>query len=179
MMKKTAILVFIFGAAFGVLLLTTGNARFLVQDSLLIEREPRQIWQALTDVEHWPRWWPGVETARLESSWAEGKKLELTLRGNSTGGTVQIECYRPGAELMFTRRGVLGSRVGNRLLLEPQSGAVLVTVESLVVGPQAVLARITGKEAFAAYHLRLLAGLREAAGTDAAPRSKEKDANGS
>ncbi len=163
MLKKAVILILVLITVFGVMLLTTRSSTFVVQNSQLVDQDLVRVWQVLADVEHWPEWWPGVEMARLGTIWAEGEQLSLVLKGNPVDGPAQIEHYRVGMELAFSREGVLGSRAGTSLRLEPQPGAVLVTVESVVLGPQAFLAGFTGREAFVAYHQRLLAGLSERA----------------
>jgi hypothetical protein len=163
MLKKALILGLVLIASFGVMLLTTRASTFVVQNSQLIVQDPVKVWQVLADVELWPEWWPGVETARLDSFWAEGEQLELVFKGNPADGPAQIDRYQIGLELAFSREGVLGSRASTALRLESQPGAVLVTVVSMVRGPQAFLARFTGREAFAAYHKRLLDSLSERA----------------
>lgn len=163
MLKKAATLILLLSVAFGVMLLSTRSATFIVQDSLALKEDPARVWQVLQDVGAWPRWWPGVETARLGSSWAEGEQLELVFKGNPAAGPARIDQWRVGQEIAFSRDGVLGSRAGTSLQLESQPGVVLVTVESVVRGPQAFLARFTGREAFSAYHQRLLAGLAKQA----------------
>jgi len=178
MLKKAATLVLVLVVAFGVMLLSTRSSTFVVRDSLLIGEDPVRVWRVLADVERWPQWWPGVETARLGSSWAEGERLALVFKGNPAAGPVRIERYRIGRELAFSREGVLGSRAGAALRLEPLPDAVVVSVESVVHGPQAFLARFTGREAFAAYHQRLLTGLRERARHNEFPAAEKESIDG-
>ncbi len=161
MLKKGLFLILVIMAAFGVLLLTTQSSTFEVRDSRVIHQKTDRVWQVLTEVERWSQWWPGVETARLGSCWAEGESLELLLKGNPANGPARIDRYQLDHELVFSRAGVLGSRAGTGFLFEALPGAVRVTVETTVSGPQAFLARFTGRAAFSAYHQRLLDGLSE------------------
>ena len=178
MLKKTATLVLFLVISFGIMLASTRSSTFLARDSLLIGQDPERVWQVLADVERWSQWWPGVEEARLGSSWAVGEPLELVFKGNPTDGPARIECCRVGRELAFSREGVLWSRASTGLRLEPKPGALLVTVESMVRGPQAFLARFTGREAFAAYHQRLLAGLDERTRISEFPGAKKESFDG-
>lgn len=161
MLKKTLLLVLPLAVLFGGMLLASRSSIFEVRDSLSIDQSPEALWAVLFAVQDWPQWWPGVESAKLAASWVEGERLDLVFKGNPTAGPARIERYRIGRELAFSREGVLGSRVGTGIQLEPQGTAVLVSAESVVRGPQALLARVTGREAFSAYQQRLLVALKE------------------
>jgi hypothetical protein len=178
MLKKTITLVLVLVVASGITLVATRSSTFSVKNSLLMAQDPAEIWRVLATVERWPQWWPGVEKARLDSTLAEGQALELAFMGNPADGPARIDRCRTGLELTFSRDGVLWSRAGTSLRLEPQRDAVLVTVESMVRGPQAFLARFTGRETFSVYHRRLLDGLSEQARQAEIPVLMKEPSNG-
>ncbi len=159
MLKKMLILVTLLVVAFAVMMLTTRSTTFTVGNTLAIEQPAPFIWQALVAVERWPSWWPGMEASALAPGWQEGAVLNLTLKGTPETSAARVVSVLPETELAWEREGVLGSVTATTLRLEPVSGAVLVTLESTIRGPQAFLARFTGEEQFGKYHQRVLAAL--------------------
>jgi hypothetical protein len=159
MLKKMLVLATVLIVAFGVMMLTTRSTTFTVGNSLAIELPGSSIWPALVAVEEWPAWWPGMESAALAPGWEEGAVLSLRLKGRPESSAARVVSVLFEKELVWEREGVLGSVTATTLRLEPVAGAVLVTLESSICGPQAFLARFTGDDEFGKYHQRVLAAL--------------------
>ena len=160
MLRKLVVLAVTLGVAFGVLLLAGRSATFVCSRSLTVAKPPAVVWSVLADVDRWPRWWPGVVTARLGSGWQVGGTLELELKGRPEREPARIETFVPGRHTTWSRQGVLGSIVRTSLRLAPAAGGTMVELESSIHGPQAVFARFTGRTAFDRYHQAVLAALQ-------------------
>lgn len=120
-----------------------------------------QVWQRLAIVEDWPRWWPGVEVARIQGPLKAGSQIDLLMRGRPETNPALLIRVVAQQELTWEREGVFGSRAGTRFVLEDAEGGCRVRVENYIRGPQAFLARMTGQEAFAQYQQKLLANLQQ------------------
>lgn len=160
MLKKVAVLAVFLGMAFGIMMLSTSEKTFEVENSLAIGRPASEIWPVLTDVERWQTWWPGMQKARLQPGWKEGAPLELILKGTPEKKAARVETVTAEKELTWVRCGVLKSVTRTSLRLEPVAGGTRVSLKSFIQGPQAFLAGFTGKEEFARYHEAVLAGLK-------------------
>ncbi len=159
MLKKIAVLLTILGLAFVLLLLTTGESRFELRSSAMMSGSQEQVWQILVTIEEWPQWWPGVERARLTGGLVSGSDIDLRMKGQPGEDPARLIIVTPPTELVWERPGVLNSRAGTRFLLEEGNDGCSLTVENFIQGPQAVLARITGKDAFAEYQQQMLKNL--------------------
>lgn len=159
MLKKLAVIFVLLGVGFVIMMLTTRNSSFAVSHDRTIARPSADVWRVLTDVDRWPQWWPGVQTARL-SAWQSGEELELVFKGNPGADPARVEFFLEGKTLAWSRKGVLGSRTGTEIALETVSGGCRVSIVDTIYGPQAFLARFTGEEAFSKYHNLLLENLK-------------------
>ncbi|BCR04078.1 hypothetical protein DESUT3_11470 [Desulfuromonas versatilis] len=160
MLKKLAVLLVLLGVAFGVMMLTTRSSTFVVANSLGFAQSPEQIWPTLLAVEDWPRWWPGVEKAWLPQGWQRGASFELELRGTPTDQPASVSAMVEAKELAWRRPGVLGSYTLTTFKLVKMAEGTEVFLESSIHGPQAFLARITGRDEFGQYHDQVLGALR-------------------
>jgi hypothetical protein len=160
-LKKTVLLVLLLGAAFGIMMLATRKTTFVVQTSGDMERPVSVVWQTLKAVETWPDWWPGVEKATLSAGLHKGAVLELVLTGNPDRETARVASVREERELAWTRPGVLASDTRTTVRLEASGPGTLVTVVSFIRGPQAFLARFTGRDEFVRYHKAILLQLKK------------------
>ena len=160
MLKKLAVLALVLGTAFAVLLLTARESTFCAEESLAIARPSEVIWEALSAVDQWPRWWPGMEHASLAGEMEEGAVIELSLKGNPHQEPALLVTFIPQREMAWERSGILGSFSRTRLRLLPGEGGTVVTLESRIHGPQAVFARYAGRKDFDNYHESVLTALR-------------------
>lgn len=160
MLKKIAVLSLVLTAAFGLLMLAGRKATFVVETSGEVGRPLPVVWQTLTTVESWPKWWPGMKRAALPAGWRKGAALELVLAGNPDRRPARVVSVIRGGELSWTRPGVLASDTRTILRIEAHGGGSKVSVASCIVGPQAFLARVTGRDAFARYHRSILLHLK-------------------
>ncbi len=133
-----------------------------------IGRPPAQIWTVLLAVQDWPDWWPGVEKAAIESSWQPGGRLTLVLKKNPERSLARITEVQRSRELAWTRQGVLGSSTFTRWRLLPTAVGTTVYLESRIRGPQAFLARLTGRKTFEKYQQMVLESLKSRLGSSAA-----------
>lgn len=161
MLKKLGILLVVLGLAFGGLLLTSAQSRFVTESSLLLPYPLVAVWNRLTAVGQWPRWWPGVEAASLAPGWQAGAELRIALKGDPEQAPAVVDAVSSEAMLSWQRPGVLGSQTRTRIALQPAGEQTLVLLHSEIQGPQAVLARWTAKEDFIRYQELVLAKLSE------------------
>lgn len=159
MLKKVVVLLLLLGLAFALMLLTTGGSRFVVRSSRVLPAPPQQVWQHLAAVPDWPRWWPGLTRVRLDDGLSAGSMLQLQLRGQPRVTRARLSVVGAPDELGWESPGVFGSHAGTRFLLEAQAAGCRLTVENYIHGPQAFLARFTGREAFSRYQRKLLENL--------------------
>jgi uncharacterized protein YndB with AHSA1/START domain len=168
MVKKLGLLLAVLGLAFAVLLLSSGRTRFASEAALTLPQPSAPIWERLTAVGDWPRWWPGVAAASLAPGWQPGAELQLALQGDPEQAPAVVELVSPEAALSWLRPGVLGSQTRTLLQLQPLAGGTRVVLRSEIQGPQAVLARWTAQEDFRRYQELVLQRLAEALERDAA-----------
>nr|NIS39964.1 hypothetical protein [Desulfuromonadales bacterium] len=161
MLKKTLLLVVVIMLGFGAMIATTRDATFAVTESRSLTAGQPAIWEALTDVEAWDEWWPGIETAQLSPGWTEGATLALTLKGRPEKTPAIVDGFNRGRQVSWTRPGVLGSTTRTLLRIERSGEGVVVSMESRLHGPQAFLARFTGEESFRNYQELVLRSLQE------------------
>jgi hypothetical protein len=159
MLKKIILFLSLLGFAFIVLLLTSQRSSFRVESHRDYEVSQLKLWQVLAAVEEWPLWWPGAEKAELVGSLVAGGEIRIALRGVPTEHPAQLTLVDMPSALVWEREGFLMSRAGTGFLLEPAANGVRLRVENHIHGPQAILARLTGEEAFRKYQLRLLENL--------------------
>jgi uncharacterized protein YndB with AHSA1/START domain len=159
-LRKTAVLALVLIAGFGLLMLAGRKATFVVETSGGVGRSVPLVWQTLTEVETWPKWWPGVRRAALPFGWRKGAALDLILAGNPDREPARVVAVVPGWELSWARPGALASQTRTTLRLESARGGSRVTVASFIVGPQAFLARFTGRDAFVRYHRSIILHLK-------------------
>ncbi len=174
MLKKLVVLLLALGIAFGVMMATTRSSTFDVSDSLNIGQTPETIWQALTAVEQWPGWWPGVQEARLEPGLQQGAALHLILKGTPERQPAHVAGVVAPHRFAWSRPGVLGSSTMTEVRIEPTGGGALVSISSRILGPQAFMARFTGKEEFSKYHRLVLERLMAFMEQPAPPAAKEQ-----
>lgn len=161
MLKKALILAAVILLCFGIMMAATRDASFAVEESRLLE-EPRQaIWSVLTDVNAWPEWWPGVRAAEIDPAWSGGSRLALRLEGRPERVPAIVDIYRQRDCLSWGSPGVLGSTTRTIMRLEKKPSGVLVSMENSLQGPQAFLARFTGKKTFSQYQKQVLQALQE------------------
>lgn len=164
MLKKVVVLLAALGGAFAIMMLTTRGTSFAVGTSLAVDQAPAAVWTALTAVEQWPRWWPGMEEAKVSPGWQPGAALTVVLKGNAEKSPATVEVVTAGRELAWRRPGVLGSTTRTTVKLDPAADGTLVSLESSIVGPQAFLAKFTGREEFVRYNRMVLEGLKSRLG---------------
>lgn len=160
MLKKIALPAALLLVAFALPMLTTRSSRFVIENAAEFGLPADAVWEAFATVPDWPAWWPGVRAARLSPGCREGAVLELVLEGNPERSSARIVTFVPGKEIAWSRKGVLGSTTRTRWRLQPGEGGTVIRLESPIEGPQAVLARVTGREAFEKYHQTVLASLQ-------------------
>jgi uncharacterized protein YndB with AHSA1/START domain len=161
MLKKLAVLLTLTLIAFGVMMATTGQSVFSVEDSIIIETPLEQTWDFLAAVSAWPQWWPGVEAARVVPRLQAGARFELTLQGDAEALPATIESIVRHKQLSWIRDGVLGSSTRTGLRLSAHQHGTEVTLSSTIRGPQAFLARLTGRQNFESYHRQVLEAMRD------------------
>lgn len=161
MLKKALILVAGVLLCFGIMMAAARDSSLAVEESLILEEHPRVIWSVLTDVNAWPEWWPGVTAAEIDPGWSRGAMLALKLKGRSERAPAIVDLYRQENRLSWSSPGVLGSTIRTRIRLEKTSSGVLVSIGNNLRGPQALLARFTGKETFSQYQRQVLRSLQE------------------
>ena len=159
MIKKLAVMLVLLGVGFVIMMLTTRNSSFSVSHDQTIARPSAEVWNVLTDVDRWSQWWPGVKTASLPV-WQGGAVLELVFKGNPGADPARVERVVDGANIAWSRKGVLGSMTGTEVKVETASGGCRVIIVETIFGPQAFLARFTGEDAFTKYHNLLLNNLK-------------------
>ena len=172
MLKPLALLALVLVAA-GALFLVAGQGSFFeVASRTSVAAPPARVWAVLARVRDWPHWWPGLERVELDDHLAAGGRLQLVLKGNPERSAAQLLRVAPQQELAWQRPGVLGSSTVTRFDLAATAAATEVTMTHRIRGPQALMARVTGRDRFAAYQQQLLAALSAAvlreAGTGAA-----------
>jgi uncharacterized protein YndB with AHSA1/START domain len=161
MLKKLAVLLTLTLIAFGVMMATTGQSVFSVEDSIIIEAPLEQTWDLLAAISAWPQWWPGVESARVIPRLQAGARFELILRGDADAPPATIESLVRHKQLSWIRDGVLGSSTRTALQLTAHQRGAEVTLSSVIRGPQAFLARLTGRQNFESYHRQVLEAMRD------------------
>lgn len=161
MLKKLAILGVLCGIALGVMLLTTRNSHYEVKTQRHLAQPPAEVWSRLAEVERWPRWWPGVERAALAERLSRGALIELRLTGRPEEDPARVIRFEPGSTLFWQRPGVFGSRAGVGFVLQSTQTGAQIQIITFIDGPQAFLARFTGREAFASYQQKVLDALEE------------------
>ncbi len=161
MFKKLLILLIVLGVFFAALMVTTGQSRFEISDNLWLATPSDQVWKAITAIEQWPHWWPGVESAGVTPDVQAGARLSMQLRGNPTKAPATIESVVPERQLSWQRESILGSTAATKIILQSTTGRTQVTLVTSIRGPQAVLARFTGEQEFARYHQRVLEALED------------------
>jgi len=171
--KKLILLGLLLGLGFGVMVLTTRGSHFEVHTTLDMDESPARVWQHLVQVADWPRWWPGVERVVLECPLAIGTKIGLQLRGRPEQDPAIVVRLEPGSQLVWQRNGVFGSRAGTGVLLQRAGTGSKVQVSNTIDGPQAFLARFTGREAFVKYQRTLLAALQKDLGSSPVVEQKK------
>jgi hypothetical protein len=160
MIKKILVLLVILGFSFALMLLTTGKCHFEVASHASFPVSQVELWQVLSAVDSWPDWWPGMEEVRLVDDLSVGSEIQLRLKGMPRQEPAFLIAVRLQDELAWESSGVLGSRAGTRLILEPDAGGSRLTIENFIRGPQAFLARFTGEDAFVKYQQILLESLK-------------------
>jgi hypothetical protein len=159
-LKKVIFLLALLGIGLGVLVLTSGNATFSREDSVEVEHSASTVWGALIDAQRWPQWWPGMERVSLDAELREGAMIDLFLAGIPDGEPARVKTVSPLRELAWERSGILGSLTRTRLrLVSAKNGNTVVSLESHILGPQAVLAKYARRDDFAHYHEVVLRSL--------------------
>ncbi|AMV71579.1 SRPBCC family protein [Desulfuromonas sp. DDH964] len=177
MLKKLTVVLVLLALAGGGFLVFSRDSRLDVTSSREVAFPPAKVWREVAEVWAWPRWWPGLETAEVNAQLLPGTEIRLGLKGDPERSLAQVVTVLPARELAWSRPGVLGSRTVTRFELRPTAAGTTVVVTSSILGPQAILARATGREAFSSYQQRLLDALaaqlesRANAAGAAAPRS--------
>jgi uncharacterized protein YndB with AHSA1/START domain len=156
MLKKLLAVGALLVVLLGLLLLTARGHRFEVVTARTFEQPPAAVWQLLATPATWTQWWPGLEAVEAGQGLRPGAPLGLALKGLPERSPAEVLIVAPERELAWRRPGVLGSYSFTRFALRPVGTGTELTMSSAIVGPQAVLARATGREEFTNYHNRLL-----------------------
>lgn len=156
MLKKLLAVGALLVALLGLLLLTARDHRFEVVTARTFEQPPAAVWQLLAAPATWNQWWPGLEAVEAGQGLRPGAPLGLALKGLPERAPAEVLVVVPERELAWRRPGVLGSFSFTRFALLPVGTGTEVTMSSAIVGPQAILARATGRTEFTNYHNRLL-----------------------
>ncbi len=159
MLKKLAVVVVLLAIACSGFLFFSRDSRLEVTTSRELSFPPAKVWREVAEVWAWPRWWPGLETAEVNAQLVSGTEIRLGLKGDPERSLAQVVTVVPARELAWSRPGVFGSRTVTRFELRPTATGTTVVVTSSILGPQAVFARATGREAFSTYQQRLLDAL--------------------
>ncbi|MDO3379112.1 SRPBCC family protein [Geoalkalibacter halelectricus] len=168
MLRKVLLCVVALLLAFAVMMATTGQAEFFLEDDLVLASSPAEVWEVLSAVEDWPRWWPGFESAKVTPALQMGARLDLVLKGDPSKRPATVETVVNGRKISWVRDGILGSTTHTSLCLDEQGGETLFVIQSRIRGPQAFLARLTARNQFADYHQALLRSLQLQLAEDAA-----------
>lgn len=164
-MRPLALVLLGLVVAAGLLLALGQGSRFEVSSRAAIEAPADRVWEVLATTRDWPRWWPGLEQAVLDGPLAAGSRLQLVLKGNPERSVALLQSVKPCRELSWQRPGVLGSDTVTLFQVRTIADATEVTMTNRIHGSQALMARVTGADRFAAYQHQLLAALATAART--------------
>ena len=159
MLKKALFILLLVLCGLAGLLLTARGSRFAVQQSEVFPQPPSVVWQLVSDVDGWPRWWPGVERASLLGPLAVGSRIDLKLRGLPETQPVRLVTLVPQRQLEWSGKGVLASTVATRVELHKTAQGCEVRLSNSIVGPQAVLARYGSGDDFPRYQKLFLQSL--------------------
>lgn len=151
MLKKLLILALLLVAGLFLLVQTSRDSRFESESSQLLNQPVGQVWQLLADVDGWRQWWPGVKQVKLLGPLAVGSLIDLHFKGVPEEHPVKLIRFETGHQLAWQRQGVLGSVAETEVLLRPQGEGTLLTIRTLIVGPQARLAEFFNADSFAQY----------------------------
>lgn len=175
MLKKLLVCLGLLGAGVLLLFLFARQAHFERQQQISVAQSLPQVWQVLSDIDGWSRWWPGVERAKLLGPLAVGSQLELKLKGVPEGEAAELFVMQPQNQLGWQRPGVLDSEVSMRLSLAPTVDGTLVQLTLGIDGPQAKLATVSGADKFDKYLTAILKLLEQRLVQGPAAAAGEKD----
>jgi len=167
MLRKLLILGSLVLVAFALMMATTAQVEFAVEQETRLAAAPARVWTELVAVEQWPQWWPGFRAARVTPALHAGARLDLSLQGDPGKKPAIIETVVAERKLSWVRDGVLGSTTRTSLRLTPVEGETLIVMQSSIRGPQAFLARLTSQDHFGAYQQAVLDALRQRLSADA------------
>jgi len=105
------------------------QAPLVARKEVFIQASPEVVWEIHTAIDDWPRWHPGVDTARLEGPLAAGSAFRWKSGGLSIASTLQV--VEPNQRIGWTGRA-LGTRASQVWMFEAQGdGTMLRTEESM------------------------------------------------
>lgn len=117
------------------------KAALKAQATIEIASAPEKVWAALSVIDRWPEWQPGVSTARLEGALAVGSVFRWKAKGLGIVSTIRE--LEPGKRIAWT--GIsLGMRAVHAWSLETMAAGAgtRVTTRESMSGWLAVLMRI-------------------------------------
>lgn len=160
MLRKIVTLGGVLLAAFVVMMLTTDQAEFSLESEILLPVSSAAVWERLSEVVHWPDWWPGIEAVRVTPALQSGAILDLVLAGDASRQPAVVQTVIAERRLSWVRSGVLGSTTQTSLRMSDEETHSRVVMMITIHGPQAFLARITSGDKFRAYQQAVLEALR-------------------
>ncbi len=115
------------------------NAALKAQAAIEIAAAPEEVWSALTGIDRWPEWQPGVSAARLEGGLAAGSVFRWKAKGLGIVSTIRE--LDPGKRISWT--GIsLGMRAVHAWTLEAAGGGTRVTTRESMSGWLAFIMRV-------------------------------------
>lgn len=122
-----------------------------------LDADPKTVWKVLADIQAWPDWVPGLESAVLDGALLIGNGFTRRAgRGPASRGVLRA-VERP-RRLAWTEDGAWWRRA-YAWEIAPREGGSTVHVESAVSGPGARWARWRGRDPVAEEQARLSAWL--------------------
>jgi uncharacterized protein YndB with AHSA1/START domain len=102
------------------------RAPVIAEGTIQIDAPPEIVWGVLTDIAGWPSWNPGVKTAQLRGSLAEGSVFRWKSGGVPI--TSVIRGVDPPREIGWTG-SMLGVRAIHVYRFEPRDGGTLARTD--------------------------------------------------
>jgi uncharacterized protein YndB with AHSA1/START domain len=108
-----------------------GKALLQARATIEIAAAPGKVWAALTAIDRWPEWQPGVSAAQLEGVLAVGSVFRWKAKGLGIVSTIQE--LEPGKRIAWS--GIsLGMRAMHAWTLEATGGGTRVASRESMTG---------------------------------------------
>ena len=114
------------------------GARVVASSELEVAAAPELVWAVLTEIEHWPRWNPAVESVSIDGGFEEGSEFRWKAGPGTITSTIRdVDAPRRTA-WTGTSFGIKAIHVHT---LEPRNCGTLVRTEESYAGLVASLLR--------------------------------------